>query len=159
MDTDGFGDEPGAAGDQPGQFFGQPSDQSGEPGPAGPSGAYGTGQFGPQQPGWQPPPGQPGPYFQATAGWPQMAGRRTNSLAIAALCCGIGQFIAGPFAGIPAIILGAISLGQIRASGEDGRGMAMTGLVLGIIGTILFVLFILLVVAFVHNASVNVNNN
>ena len=37
--------------------------------------------------------------------------------------------------------------------------MAMTGLVLGIIGTILFVLFILLVVAFVHNASVNVNNN
>ena len=66
--------------------------------------------------------------------------RRTNTLAIAALCCGIGQVVAGPFAGIPAIVLGAMSLRQIRLSGEDGRGMATTGLVLGVVGTILSVL-------------------
>jgi hypothetical protein len=74
-------------------------------------------------------------------------GRGTNSLAIAALCCGIGQVIAGPLAGIPAVILGFMSLGQIARTGEDGRGMAITGLVLGIIGLILTVLFIILFIA------------
>jgi hypothetical protein len=87
-----------------------------------------------------------------------MASRRTNSLAIAALCCSIGQVIAGPFAGIAAIVLGTISLKQIRVSGEDGRGMAMTGLILGIVGTILAVLAILLLVALFHDVSRNVNN-
>ena len=71
--------------------------------------------------------------------------RRTNSLAIAALCCGIGQFIVGPLAGIPAIVLGAMSLKQISETGEDGHGMATVGLVLGIVGVILTIFFVLLV--------------
>ncbi len=79
--------------------------------------------------------------------------RRTNSLAIAALCCGIAQVIAGPFAGIPAIILGAISLKQIRQTGEDGRGLAITGLVLGIVGTLLVVIGIVAIVAVSQNFS------
>jgi hypothetical protein len=87
-----------------------------------------------------------------------MAGRRTNPLAIAALCCSIGQVIAGPFAGIAAIVLGAISLKQIRVSGEDGRGMAMTGLILGILGTILMVLAIVFFIAVFHDITTNVNN-
>lgn len=123
-----------------------------QPGP----GQFGQGQFG-QQPGWPPPP-PPGPYAQPGGGWPQMAGRRTNSLAIAALCCAIGQVIAGPFAGIAAIVLGAISLRQIQASGEDGRGMAMTGLVLGIVGLILFVLLLIFAVALVHGMATSFNN-
>jgi hypothetical protein len=126
---------------------------------------FGQGPFGPP-PGWQPPPppgpyGQgpgwqspppPGPYVQGGS-WPQMAGRRTNSLAIAALCCAIGQLIAGPFAGIAAIVLGVMSLRQIQASGEDGRGMAMTGLVLGIVGLIVFVLLIIFAVALINGAA------
>jgi Domain of unknown function (DUF4190) len=72
--------------------------------------------------------------------------RRTNSLAIAALCCGLGQLVAGPLAGVPAIILGAISLRQIRGTGEDGHGMAVTGLVLGIVGVVLGVLLIALAI-------------
>lgn len=74
--------------------------------------------------------------------------RRTNSLAIAALSCGVGQLIAGPLAGVPAIVLGSMSLRQIRDTGEDGHAMAVTGLVLGIVGTVLFVVVIALIVAF-----------
>jgi hypothetical protein len=84
-----------------------------------------------------------------------MAGRRTNPLAIAALCCSIGQVVAGPFAGIAAIVLGAISLKQIRVSGEDGRGLAITGLVLGIVGTVIAVFLLVFVVAIVHGVTTN----
>jgi uncharacterized membrane protein YbaN (DUF454 family) len=84
--------------------------------------------------------------------------RRTNSMAIAALSCGIGQLVAGPLAGIPAIVLGSISLRQIRNSGEDGHAMAMTGLVLGIVGTALFVLVVALFIAFTVIAFHQVSN-
>jgi hypothetical protein len=149
MSSGGFGEQPGQ-----GQF-GQDAFGQGQPGPGQP----GPGQFG-QQPGWQQSPyGQQGPYLQVGAGWPQMAGRRTNSLAIAALCCAIGQLIAGPFAGIAAIVLGAMSLKQIRLSGEDGRGLAMTGLVLGIVGTVLAVLLLVFALAIFHTVTSNLNTN
>jgi hypothetical protein len=159
MTSGGFGDQP-----EPGQQFGREQfgreqfgrEQFGQ-------GQFGQGQSGPgqsgQQPGWPPPPSGPtGPYVQVGAGWPQLAGRRTNSLAIAALCCAIGQFIAGPFAGIAAIVLGTISLKQIRVSGEDGRGMAITGVVLGIVGTIVALLVIVLALAIFHTATAGINN-
>jgi len=146
MSSGGFGEQPGQGqfGQQPGQSqFGQ------QPG---------QGQFG-QQPGWQQPPyGQPGPSVHVGAGWPQPSGRRTNPLAIAALCFAIGQVIAGPFAGIAAIVLGSISLKRIRVSGEDGRGLAITGLVLGIVGTLLVILFIVFALAFFKDVATNVNN-
>ncbi len=146
-----------------------------QPGPDQPGqGHFGQGQFG-QQPGWppQPPPGpygQPGagwqppypygptdPYAQGT-GWPQAPRRGTNSLAIAALACAVGQVIAGPFAGIAAIVLGVMSLRQIEASGEDGRGMAITGLVLGIVGLIIAVFLLIFIVALFHGVATNFNN-
>jgi hypothetical protein len=86
-----------------------------------------------------------------------VTGRRTNALAIASLCCAIGQVIAGPFAGIAAIVLGSISLKQIRMSGEDGRGMAITGLVLGIVGTLLVILLIVFALALFRGVAANVN--
>jgi len=55
---------------------------------------------------------------------------RTNSLAIAALVCGIVQF-AFPPAFIAAIILGHKARHQIRRTGEAGYGLATAGLVLG----------------------------
>lgn len=124
------------------------------PPPYGPPGPYG-----PAGGGWPPPPyGPSGPYGPAGGGWPPVAGRRTNSLAIAALCCAIGQAIAGPLAGIAAIVLGAMSLKQIQVSGEEGRGMAMTGLVLGVVGLILFVVFVIFVIALFHGVTTNFNN-
>jgi hypothetical protein len=82
-------------------------------------------------------------YGQSPA-WPgTVAPRGTNSLAIASLCCSIGQVVAGPLSGIPAIVLGAMSLKQIRETGEDGRGMAITGLALGIAGVALTIIAII----------------
>jgi Domain of unknown function (DUF4190) len=93
------------------------------------------------------------PQFQLDYGArPMPVPRRTNSLAIAALSCGIGQVIAGPLTGIPAVILGAMSLNQIRQTGEDGHGMAVTGIVLGVVGTLLFVLFIVMFIGFANYA-------
>ena len=85
--------------------------------------------------------------------------RRTNSLAIAALCCGIGQVLAGPLAGIPAIVLGAMSMKQIRETGEDGRGMAVTGLVLGIAGLALFLLVLIFIIAVFHDVVSHIPPN
>jgi Domain of unknown function (DUF4190) len=144
--------QPGASGggagpyDQPGQgpHGAGPYDQPGPP--------YGQGPYG-QGPYGQGPYGQ-GPYVQGPygPGWQQP--RRTNSLAIAALCCAIGQVVAGPLAGIPAIVIGVMSLGQIRQTGEDGRGMAITGIVLGIAGVLLAVLVVIFALAvFAHIQS------
>jgi hypothetical protein len=140
MSSDGLGDQPRQVGEPPSR----PGEQPAQPGP-----------YGQAQPGWQAPYGQPGPYVQVGAGWPQLAGRRTNPLAIAALCCGIGQVIAGPFAGIAAIVLGAMSLRQIRESGEDGHGMAVTGLVLGIVGIVLTVLLVVFAFAVIQHVTSN----
>lgn len=81
------------------------------------------------------------------------AGRRTNALAIAALCCGVAQVAAG----IPAIVLGAMSLKQISRSAEDGRGMAMTGLALGVVGTILLVLGVVVAALITGRVASNPN--
>jgi hypothetical protein len=92
--------------------------------------------------------GRQGPY--GPPDWQQP--RHTNSLAIAALCCGIAQLIAGPLAGIPAIVLGFVSVGQIQRTGEDGRGMAITGLILGIVGLMFFVLVLVFAIGILSEA-------
>jgi Domain of unknown function (DUF4190) len=131
----GAPDDAGYGQTQPGQVpqYGQGGPRYGAP-PYGP----GAAQYGPQF-------GQAAPYGRT--------GRSTNSLAIAALCCGIGQILAGPLAGVPAVILGFMSLGQISRTGEDGRGMAITGLILGIVGLMLTVLVIILLVAVAHSVT------
>lgn len=56
---------------------------------------------------------------------------KTNDLAIASLACGLAQILFGPLTAIPAIILGHMARAQIRRTGEQGDGLALTGLVLG----------------------------
>jgi hypothetical protein len=56
---------------------------------------------------------------------------RTNGYAMASFACGIGQFVFGPFATIPAIVFGHMARNQIRRTGEQGAGLALAGLVLG----------------------------
>jgi hypothetical protein len=124
---------------QPGAI--PPTSQHGAP-PAGQYGYPPAGQYG------YPPAGQ----FGYQPGYPP-AGRRTSPVAIAALICGVVQFFLGLFAvnfvlAIPAIICGAIGLRQTRQRGEGGRGLAIAGLVLGILGIVWNVLYVVLIVYF-----------
>jgi hypothetical protein len=125
-----------------------------------------AGQYPPAagQYGYQPTAGQ---YPQASGQYPQAAGRygpqqwpafpaapRNNRVAIAALVCGIGQFALGLLVvgnillAVPAIICGAIGLKQINRRGEGGRGIAIAGLVLGILGVVYFVIIALVLIIF-----------
>jgi len=81
-------------------------------------------------------------------------GPKTNGMAIASLCtsigaavltlvtCGLGAVVAPVGA-----VLGHLSLGQIRRTGEQGRGMALAGVIVGwaitalaVVGVVIFVL-------------------
>jgi len=76
----------------------------------------------------------------------------SNRLAVAALVCGLGQFVLGLLLlgnillAIPAIICGAIALKQTRLRGERGRSMAIVGLVLGILGVVYFAAVLIVIV-------------
>jgi hypothetical protein len=61
---------------------------------------------------------------------PVPVGGRTNTLAIVALILGIVVPIGG-------IICGPIALGQIKRTGEGGRGLALAGLIIGIAFTVI----------------------
>ena len=79
------------------------------------------------------------------------AAPRTNPLSIAALVCGLAQFFLGLFAlnfllAIPAIICGAIGLRQTRVRAEGGRGLSIAGLVLGILGIVWNVVYVVLII-------------
>ena len=98
----------------------------------------------PAMPGYQPVP-QPG------------IGRRTNALAITSLVLGVVQFVGwfiflvpGLLAAILAIVLGFVAAKQVSRSGESGRGLAISGVVLGFLGIV--VVGILIIVGY---ASVN----
>jgi uncharacterized membrane protein len=72
----------------------------------------------------------------------------TNSLALASFICGFAQLVAGPFATIPAIVLGHVARNQIRSTGEDGAGLALAGLLMGWCAVALSVLFVVALVLF-----------
>ncbi|MGH3725378.1 MAG: DUF4190 domain-containing protein [Mycobacterium sp.] len=85
-------------------------------------------------PSGYPPPGypsQPSPYGYPAAGTypPIESARGTNGFAIAALILGIIPICAG----ILGIVFGFVSLSQIKQTGQKGRGMAITGIVLGFV--------------------------
>ena len=72
---------------------------------------------------------------------------RTNGFAIASLACGLGQFMFGPLATIPAIVFGHLARGQIKRTGEQGAGLALAGLILGWAAVILGIVLVLGLVA------------
>ncbi|RAV15648.1 cyclophilin [Mycolicibacterium sp. GF69] len=86
-----------------------------------------------------PPYGYPGQY-----GYPPP--RRTNTLAIVALVC---AFLFAPLG----IVFGHLSLSQIKKSGEEGRGLAIAGLVIGYLVTVLTALAIVVSVVFLAALS------
>jgi len=82
-----------------------------------------------------PPPGYPTGYY----GYPQS--QPTNTLAIVSLVC---AFVFAPLG----IVFGHISLSQIRKTGEEGRGLAVAGLVISYLITVLAVVVVVLSVVF-----------
>jgi hypothetical protein len=72
--------------------------------------------------------------------------RGTNGMAIASLVCGCCGF---PFFGLtalPALVLGLAALSSIRRTGQEGRGLAIAGTILGCLELLPvgFVLFLVL---------------
>ncbi|WP_066897077.1 peptidylprolyl isomerase [Mycolicibacterium houstonense] len=92
------------------------------------------GGYQPDQPA--PWPGYPVGY---PAGYPPSA--RTNSMAVAALVCSL---VFAPLG----IVFGHISLSQIKRSGEEGRGLAIAGLIIGYVMTVVTILVMVVSVLF-----------
>lgn len=132
---------------QPGPIPDPPAfGQSPEPGATPPYGPvppqYGVPQYG------APPGYPPNPYgYGYGYGYPTQQGG-TNGMAIAAMICGICGF-ACLVPGLVGIILGIVSLPQIKRNGQSGRGMAIAGIVLG--G--LWILGLVLLLVFAHHTS------
>ena len=113
-------------------------------------------QSGPSNPyGSSPYSGAPGDPYQAPSAYSNpsvqpmmMTTPGTSGKAIAALILGLCVFLVGLFAGIPAVILGHMALTEINTSGglKGGKGMAITGLVLGYLSIAAGVCGILLII-------------
>jgi hypothetical protein len=79
-----------------------------------------------------------------------------NGKSIAGFVLGVLSIIVpyiGFLLGIVAVILSALSLKEIRIRYEQGRGLAIAGLVCGIVGTLLYAIFILFFVIFIYAAA------
>ncbi|HEX2283679.1 MAG TPA: peptidylprolyl isomerase [Mycobacterium sp.] len=90
------------------------------------------------------PPPPYGGYPAEHYGYPRP--KQTNALAIVALVC---AFVFAPLG----ILFGHISLSQIKKTGEEGRGLAIAGLVIGYLVTLLTVLVIVLSAVFIVNVA------
>lgn len=82
---------------------------------------------------------------------------KTNGKSIVALVLGILAVslpYIGFLIGIVAIVFASLSLKEIKRNGEQGRGMAIAGLVCGIVGTAIYAILLLIVlIAFVTIAG------
>lgn len=110
-----------------------------------------------QLPGGAPTFGAPPPYGAPPGygvppgygyGYPPAVG--TNGYAIAALIsplvmCGIGSIFG--------VIFGHMAMNQIKKTGENGRGMALAGLIIGYVSLVLVIAAIILVIAFGESSS------
>ncbi|MCW2664657.1 MAG: hypothetical protein JWP83_5809 [Mycobacterium sp.] len=118
--------------------YGPPRGYGGPPYPPG------TPQYGAPPPGYVPPvyptgpTGYPGGYH-ATPDYQVKAG--TNGLAIASLVSSFTGFFCCVIGSIVAIVLGVIAMNQIKETRQEGYGLAVTGIVIGV-GTLLVFLII-----------------
>lgn len=140
------------------------ADQSGavHKSPGQPAAGHPTGGW-PQVPGYPPPPpGQPYPYGQPYPGhgygygaYPYPVARPTNGLAIAAMVTSLIGLATICLYGVPTLILGTlgailghVSRRRIRQTGEEGDGMALTGIIVGWVGTGLALLWLAFILFF-----------
>ncbi|WP_378735927.1 DUF4190 domain-containing protein [Nocardia brasiliensis] len=102
-----------------------------------------------QYPGYQQPPqpyGQPYGYQPGYQpyGMPQQQG--TNGMAIGALISSLAGFVTCGLGSIVGIVLGVIALNQVKQSGQEGKGMALAGIWIGVGAIVLAVLWFLVVI-------------
>lgn len=107
--------------------YGQP--QGGQP-------PYGQNPYG-QAPGGLPYSPAPDPY--GTGGYGQASSTSKNNLGVWALVCGIGGLLCNP-ALIAGVILGVLARKAVREGTANNGGMATAGLVISIIGCVLWVI-------------------
>lgn len=117
--------------------------------------------YNPKQPGdpygQQQPYGQPGPYGQQQPmygyGYPPPAPKpQTNAILALVLSC-VG-FVTCGLASIAGVVFGHIALGRIKRGEEDGRGLALAGVIIGyvvIAGWLLY--FTIIVIAIIAAAN------
>jgi hypothetical protein len=120
-----------------------------------------------QPPGFPPQPGFPqqaGPYGYYPQPQAYAAGQPGNGIGIAGGVCGIVAVVLCwiPFVdyvsivlGALAIIFGALGLRNANAHGGAGKGMAITGIVTGIVALVISVLFL----AVVYTAVTSINTS
>ncbi|GAB2456260.1 DUF4190 domain-containing protein [Xylanimonas ulmi] len=128
-----------------------------------PYGGYGQGSSGPDpyaanQAGQQPYGAAqygyatPAQYPQPAYGY--AAGPGTDGLAVSSLVCGVLGLTVVPFvASIVALVLGLMSLSRLKTSGQNGRGLAIGGVVLGVIGLFFLLVVIVGLIAFTGLAA------
>ncbi|MFI0416847.1 DUF4190 domain-containing protein [Spongiactinospora sp. 9N601] len=147
--SDGYGNQPPyGQGQQPDPGYGQPGGYGQGYGPPGGQGAgqgYGQGQ---PPPGYGDPGGygqQPGyGYGPPGGGYPPP--RSNNGMAIAAMIVGIVGLLSCGLLSIIGVVLGHVSLKQIERTGEEGRGMAIAGLVMSYIGVAVVLVYVVFIV-------------
>jgi uncharacterized protein DUF4190 len=105
---------------------------------------YDAGPYGQQQPypagaydqyGAYPQPGYPSPY--PGYGQPYPVSRGTNTMAILALIFGI---LVAPLG----LVFGFVARSQIKKTGEDGDGLALAGIIIGGIFTLLLIAYLVI---------------
>jgi hypothetical protein len=123
--------------------YGQQSPQQGYQQPGYPQSAYqqpGYQQPGYQQPGYpQPPAGAYGAYYGYQPQYPPPPVRGTNIMAIMAI---VFAFVFSPLG----IVFGIIARKQIARTGEEGDGLALAGLIVGAVFTVIMVLYIVFMI-------------
>lgn len=115
--------------------------------------------YGQQQPYGQQPYGQPGPYGQQPMygyGYPPPAPKpQTNAILALVLSC-VGLATCGVTA-IVGVIFGHIAMGRIKRGEEDGRGMALAGVIIGyvvIVGWLLYLAIIIIAIIAAANQGI-----
>ncbi len=142
----------------PPAHYGGPPGYGAQPGYGGPPG-YGAppGYPGPP-PGYGARPGYPGPYdpYQPY----QDRSRETNGLAIGSLATSIAGIPLtiicwiGVLLSVVGVVLGAVALGQIKRTNQQGRGLAIAGIVVGAVTTVLLVVITIAVMTvFIGSSS------
>lgn len=90
---------------------------------------------------------------------------RPNVMAISSMWLGVGGIILmalggiGGLLSIAAVILGHISSKRIKLEGQQGGAYALTGLILGYIGTAIVFVILLIVLGFAAVVASNMNNS
>jgi Domain of unknown function (DUF4190) len=123
---------------QPG--YQQPSGYGGAPYPpmpapfGAPPGGYGPPSYPPYPAGYHPGPDYLGGYGAMQSGTNTMAVVSLVSSLVGLLCC-IGSVVA--------IVLGAMALNEIKRTREDGHGLAVAGIVIGVATLVVYLVIII----------------